>query len=80
MSNKPIEASMKPRNFELYFSKILIMQLKHYIKIKLDITTGGKDRSILIPRSQTWNLMLLYCTVSTLNPIAAFPQTKAHLN
>lgn len=23
------------------------------------------------PRSQTWNLMLLYCTVSTLNPIAA---------
>lgn len=29
-----------------------------------------------IPRSQTWNLMLLYCTVSTLNPIAARTKTK----
>ena len=28
-------------------------------------------KEINIPRSQTWNLILLYCTVSTLNPIAA---------
>jgi hypothetical protein len=37
------------------------------VNLKIQI----KERRDSIPRSHTWNLMLLYCTVSTLNPIAA---------
>lgn len=31
------------------------------------------------PRSQTWNLMLLYLIVSTLNPMAGAPQPPSAL-
>jgi hypothetical protein len=41
------------------------------------MTSALRDQSDS-PRSHTWNLMLLYCTVSTLNPIAASTQHTRH--
>ena len=42
----------------------------HHSKFVLDLLLHLPE-SWSLPKSQTWNLMLLYCTVSTLNPIAA---------